>query len=54
MGLEHRSRGTATVNICYQTMASEDCNRLREHSVSYSDLCSVVMRCVSVCNKSSH
>jgi hypothetical protein len=48
MGLQHRGRGIAIVNICYQATASEDCNRLKEHGVSYSDLWSVVKRYISV------
>jgi hypothetical protein len=32
-GLEHGSIGIAIVNIRYQTTTSEDCNRLRRHSV---------------------
>jgi hypothetical protein len=46
-GLKHRGRGITIVNICYQAMANEDRNRLRRHSVSNSDLWSVVMSCIS-------
>jgi hypothetical protein len=34
---EHGSRGIFVINIRYQATASEDCNRLRRHSVSYID-----------------
>jgi hypothetical protein len=35
---EPRGRGTPAIGSCYQAAASEDCNRPRRHSVSYSDL----------------
>jgi hypothetical protein len=41
-------KGTSAVGSGYQATASEDCNRLRRPSVSYSDLCSK-----ELCAKSS-
>jgi hypothetical protein len=35
---QHRGRGTYEVESRYQATASEDCNRLRRPSVSYSGL----------------